>query len=406
MNQFTPFNSLMDMKSQLSPEEFAKSLQKHGDLFWSEDDKMWIVTSYACAKKILASDDFTSDRMSYFKKTFTAGEFKAAEKFFAVVSQMMIMSDPPKHTARKRICFDGFTHQTLSDLEPRITKAINTKLSKCIHKGCIELVNDFAKSIPSIILAEFFHIPESERDLFYECSNHMTQFFGRPSQEIIKIKAVNQSAKQLYDYFNGLIQQRRQRPNNDFLSILIQNQSAFKLSDEEIISQAVMMLVAGQVTTTDQLCNNMYTLISSQTNTNELLTNSLSLNQIIEELTRLDPAVSFIYRLAKKECLIENQKIQKGDVIFISTHAANRDPKEFAQPHQCHFGRTNRRHLSFGFGPHFCLGAKLAQLEMQHCFHALLKQLPNVQFNKHNHPKRKHHSLAFSGFEHMMLQFD
>lgn len=399
--------SLLDMKIKLTPGEYAKYLRDQGDIFWWEKGNFWVVTSHEYAKKILTSDDFTCDRTSFFISRMPNIDLSLIKDFFGVVSKMMVMSDAPQHTARRRICYDGFTNQTLHRLQPLIAKTIDGQILKCLQQGYIELVEDLAKIIPSTILADFFHIPEEERETFYHWSNNMTQFFGGASQYRNEDGIeVNASARNLREYFTDLVEKRRKQPGDDFLSILLKNQQAFDLTDEEIISQAIMMLVAGQVTTTDQMCNNLYTLMTSPGALESLQSGENDMDDAICELNRLDPAVTFIFRVTKQDTQIGDQPIKAGDVIFISSHAINRDPRVFTDPDTCILSRKNNKQLSYGFGAHYCIGAKLAQIEMKNCFTQLLQRLPGLRLMSNEEPKRKHHSLAFSGFERLMLEFD
>ena len=284
----------------------------------------------------MTSDDFTCDRSSFFVSRMPNIDLNLIQDFFGVVGKMMVMSDAPEHTARRRVCYEGFTNQTLSELSTLIHKTITKQIELCIKKGEIEVVEDLAKIIPSTILADFFHIPEEERNQFYEWSNNMTQFFGGASQYRNEDGIeVNNSASSLRNYFVDLIEKRRSNPQQDFLSILLKNQQAFGLNDEEIISQAIMMLVAGQVTTTDQFCNNLYTIMTTPNALNDLQTKNILWKNALDELNRLDPAVTFIFRVTKQDTKIGEQKIKQGDVIFISTHAVNRDPRVFDNPNEC-----------------------------------------------------------------------
>jgi cytochrome P450 len=398
--------SLLDLKIMYPPAMFAEKLREKGDIFWWAPANFWVITSHQYARAILTSDDFTCDRTPFFISRMPNIDLPMIKDFFGVVGKMMVMSDAPAHTARRRICYDGFTNQTLQDLLPKIHRTVTKQIDHIIAKGSLEVVEDLAKIIPSTILADFFHIPEAERQSFYDWSNNMTQFFGGASQYRNEDGIeVNHSAKSLRDYFIDLIKQRRAQPSNDFLSMLLKHQSAFGLDDDEIISQAIMMLVAGQVTTTDQFCNNLYTLLSEPNAYEKLQEDGLDLKDALDELNRLDPAVTFIFRVTANDTLIGDQPIKKGDVIFISTHAVNRDPIVFEDSNTCLLSRKNNKQLSYGFGGHYCIGAKLAALEMKTCLQEMLKRLPNLRFISEDPPVRKHHSLAFSGFERLPLLF-
>lgn len=398
--------SLLDLKIMYPPAIFSEKLREKGDIFWWDRAKFWVITSHQYAKDILTSPDFTCDRTPFFISRMPNIDLPVIKDFFGVVGKMMVMSDPPAHTARRRICYDGFTNQTLESLLPKIHRTVTQQLDKVIAKGSLDVVEDLAKIIPSTILADFFHIPASERQSFYDWSNNMTQFFGGSSQYRNEDGVeVNHSAKSLRDYFVDLIAKRRAHPQDDFLSMLLKHQQAFGLDDDEIISQAIMMLVAGQVTTTDQFCNNIYTLMTEPQALTDLQQHKTDLKTALDELNRLDPAVTFIFRVTARDTVIGHQPVKAGDVIFISTHAVNRDPSAFEQANVCDLSRLNNRQLSYGFGGHYCIGAKLAVMEMQTCLQEMLSRLPNLRLIPTDLPVRKHHSLAFSGFERLPLAF-
>ncbi|VEG92036.1 cytochrome P450 [Legionella spiritensis] len=398
-----PF-TLMQLKQDSTPEEFARQLREMGELFWWEPGKFWVITSYDMAKSVLTSEDYTCDRTPFFISRMPEMDLSLIGDFFKVVSKMMVMSDAPAHTHRRRICYHGFSNGTLEQLKPLIERTIDRQLDEFARGKPMEFVQQLAQTIPSTTLAELFAIPDSERLDFYNWSNNMTQFFGGSTSYFNEdgIK-VNHSARQLYDYFSDLILQRRQKPAQDFLSILLHHQNHFGLTDEEIISQAIMMLVAGQVTTTDQLCNNLYTMLTMPGLWSEMGQNPAQLDSYIEECNRLDPAVTFIFRVTKNDTMLGNQFIEKGKVIFISAHAVNRDPAFFTSPDKVTLQNKTTPHFSYGYGSHFCLGAKLARIEMRSVFKALLQRFPLLRMAQDLPAIRKHHSLSFSGFEQLHL---
>ena len=395
----------MQLKQDSTPEQFSQHLRDKGDIFWWEPGQFWVITSYQLAKQVLTSDDFSCDRSPFFISRMPEMNLSLITDFFKVVSRMMVMSDAPEHTDRRRICYHGFSNNCLDQLKPLINQTISQCLREFTAAQPFDFVSQLAQQIPSVTLAELFAIPDHERLDFYHWSNNMTQFFGGSTSYLDEdgIK-VNHSAQQLYDYFAQLITQRRRQPGQDFLSILLEQQTHFGLSDDEIISQAIMMLVAGQITTTDQLCNNLFILLNTPGLWQEVRNNLSALDAYIEECNRLDPAVTFIFRVTKNETMLGDQLIEKGKVIFISTHAINRDPHCFKQPNEISLQEKQAQHFSYGYGSHFCLGAKLARIEMHSIFKALLEQFPNLCFDGNRSSRRKHHSLSFSGFEQLHLK--
>jgi cytochrome P450 len=398
--------SLLHFKKSLSPQAFSNFLIEQGPVFWWEPDQMWVVTDYDMAKHCLTSQDLTANRAPFFMLGLAKIDLSLMQDFLEIVPQMMVMNDPPEHTARRRICYHGFSNQTLQNLAPLITQTVRSQLEKYKPQGEIEFVEDLAKILPSTVLAHLFNIPEADRPLFYTWTDHMTQFFGSSGEQPLeKVIQTNQSAKELRVYFRDLAKQRRLNPQHDFLSVVLQHQTAFALTEDEIIAQAILMLAAGQITVTDQLCNNLHTLLAQAQAQADIQSGAIEIETALEELTRLDPAVSFIFRLAKHDTVLGKQPIKAGQAIFISTHAVNRNEHIFTQPHECDFSRPPNKTMSYGFGPHYCLGAKLAQLEMSICFQELFTTFKGLRLHPSDLPKRKYESLAFSGFERMMLTF-
>lgn len=392
--------SLMELKKTTTPAEFSAKLQEMGDIFWWPAGNFYVITSYALAKEVLCSGDFSCDRSPFFISRMPQLDLALITDFFKVVGNMMVMSDGNVHQRRRRICYEGFTQHYLQQLIPAIKKSIET----CVPKGLKEF--DFvnlAETIPATTLAEFFAIPVAERRQFYQWANDMTQFFGGSTTYFNEDgMRVNASARALYDYFYQLLQERRRQNKEDFFSALIKNQHHFGLNDEEIIAQAIMMLVAGQITTTDQMCNNLYLLLAEK-HWQQLVAKPEFLAKNLEECNRLDPAVTFIFRVTQEAHQLGGIAIEKGKVIFISTHAVNRDPRMFSHPFQF-TPEDKAKHLSYGYGGHFCIGAKLARLEMELVFSYLLKYFPKLDLAEDKTSLRKHHSLSFSGFTHLFIE--
>jgi cytochrome P450 len=200
-----------------------------------------------------------------------------------------------------------------------------------------------------------------------------------------------------------LIQRRRGGAGNDYVSILLRGQAARGISDEDLISQMIMMFVAGQVTTTDQINNIMYLLAQDPSLQIALRKNPELLENALEEMKRFDPAVTFIFRVCRQDTDLNGHIIKKGEVVFISNHCVNRDLPDIEYPNEINFNR-DFSHFAYGHGQHYCLGAKLGRLEIRLLFEEIFKQLPVLILNSKLESKRDHYSLSFSGFENLFLK--
>lgn len=397
--------SLMSLKTELSPEDFSKALINKGPVFWSEEEKIWVVTDGSFAETVLKRPEFSADRSSFFASRMQHIHPSVVGDFFGVVQKMMVTSDAPQHTARRRLGSYGISDHVLDEFKPNVEKTVDDLLLRLKDKDRFDFVNEIAQELPSIVLAELFSIEQDKRQDFYEWSNNMTQFFGAgqgcPMSHAV---AANESAARLRDFFSALIAERRKNPKKDFLSILVQHQSGLGLDDSEVISQAIMMLVAGKVTTTDQISNNMNTFLVNREAIEAARTSSESLNAAIEEATRLDPAVNFVFRIVKEDTVLVERSVKAGDVVFVSIHAVNRDSRNFSDPHIFSLNRGRNPHFSYGHGAHYCLGARLARIQMNVLFRKLFDEFPRIDFDQSRPSVKKHQSLAFSGFESLPLR--
>ena len=387
-------------KTESFHEDFANYTKSYGDVYYWPQGGFHVVTDIALAKEVLTTSIYSANRASFFISRMPHLDISIIKDFFAVVGRMMVMSDEREHQRRRNAGSQGINEKLLNLYRPKIEAVVAKLLQPLKDDGSIEFVEGVARQLPQTVLADLFCIPESDRDLFNRCSNIMTGFFGGAVEYTNEVgKEVNEAAIAISQYFRGLIDERRENPQDDFFSGMLAVQEEFELDDEDIISQAVMMLVAGQVTTTDQICNNMYLMLKTQGVYQRLQENKGLLATTTEEFKRLDPAVTFLFRVATKDTTLGDQSIAAGETIFIANHAVNRDVSEFKQPEEVNIERKGMKHFAYGHGPHYCMGARLGRLQMSILFGKMLEMFPQLSFDSENLPERDHYSLSFSGFK-------
>jgi cytochrome P450 len=404
--------SLLEMKKRLTPGGYARFLKTKGDVFWWPAGRFFVVTSHHLAKEALKNPALSADRSAFFISRMPNLDLRLIGDFFGVISKMMVMSDNPAHANRRGNASGPFDEKLIEKYRPMVEKSVENLIAKARRTSGgapypteFDFVKEIAEKLPSMVLADLFQIPEEDREHFYRASNNMTQFFGGASRYRNEDGVeVNESAKTLRGFFEKMLEDRKEKRGGDFLSLMLNMQPRFGLTDQEIVSQAIMMLVAGQITTTDQFCNNMFTLLSTPGAADRLRARPELIPTALEELNRLDPGVSYLFRVAKEKTEVGGHAVEPGQTVFISVHAVNRDPEIFAGPDACDLGRQKNPHLADGYGAHYCLGARLARLQMAACFRQLVLGFPNLRLSATKTPVRKHHSLAFSGFESLPLE--
>ncbi len=401
LREGTPF---LDVKRQSSdrdfPQVFADALRSHGETYFWPKGGFHVVTRAADARQVLTSPDFSADRSGFFISRMPDMDLSLIKDFFGIVQKMMVMSDAYEHTRRRQAAGAGLEDQVLDAFARTVEGTVKRLVGSAAGKDRVEFMSEVAVKLPSTVLADLFSIPESDRSDFFRRSNIMTGFFGGASSYQNKDGIeVNEAAIGLRDYFKVLIADRRVRPGHDYVSILLRAMPATGLTEDELVSQLVMMLVAGQVTTTDQIGNIMFQLATRPELRSQLRSDVGLIPAALEEGKRFDPAVTFIFRVARVDTRIGAQPVRAGEVVFIGNHAVNRDLPPEQRPEEFDIRRP-AAHFAYGHGSHYCLGAKLGRLQMRLLFEEIFRSWPDFTLES---SERDHYSLSFSGFQRLEL---
>jgi cytochrome P450 PksS len=243
--------------------------------------------------------------------------------------------------------------------------------------------------------------------MFHQWAMEIARFFGGAIGDPEKAaRAANQAILNHERYFLDLLEQRQRRPGDDVMSLLLQGQAEGRLSAEEVCAQCIGLLAAGQVTTMYQLGNAALALLKNPEQWRRLRDDSGLVRSALEEGLRYDPALQLIQRIAREDLRLRGQTIRKGDLVYLSLGAANRDPEVFAEPDRFDVGRSDNRHLTFGAGPHLCLGMTLARREMEVALGRLVVRMPRLRFDEERPRRRRADSLGFRGLESLPVRFD
>ncbi|MBT5774302.1 MAG: cytochrome P450 [Dehalococcoidia bacterium] len=339
----------------------------------------WILTRYEdCIAVLRDPDTFSSDGLNASGQLGDAIREQRATSALGQV-QTLLTVDPPAHTRLRGVINRAFTPRRVELLRPRI-EAIAQQLLDALPPsgGDFELMTAFAQPLPVIVIAELLGIPSSDRDRFKQWSNKIAATTDLLNAEDAIMEA-REATLELIDYFNDFIQARRDEPRDDLISALVAAQSTEEqLTHEEILAFAILLLVAGNETTTNLIGNGTLALLDNPEAFESLRSQPNYLPAAIEEMLRYDSPVQGVVRIARRDTTLGTQQIAQGDLLMLMLGAANRDPQQFDDPDRFDASREANRHLSFGLGPHFCLGAPLARLEAEVAFTLLLQRFPNI----------------------------
>jgi cytochrome P450 len=381
-------------------------LRREEPVHWSEPVGAWIVTSHALVMQGLREPALSNERSKCFVQAQLGEQAGLAADFERVVSAMMLMQDGSDHHRLRVLGNHGFVPSLLRRVRPSIEQLVDELLDEVTPRGSMDIVADLAQPLPAYVIAAMFDLPKEDRQLFQAASDAMAKFFGGTlGDKVADARAANSAALELEAFYHDLLKQRRNQPAGDLMSLFIAGQEAGKLTPEEVCCQCVLLLVAGHVTTIDQLANAVYALATHPEQWQLLQQSPDLLSAAIEEVLRFDGAVPFVNRVAVRECRLGDRTIQEGQLVYLSMLAANHDPAVFPEPHRFDVRRPAQPNLAFGHGPHICLGANLARLELSVGLSKMAARFPKLRLDSSRPAVRQCASLSFRGFQSLPVLF-
>ena len=298
----------------------------------------------------------------------------------------MLDMDPPDHTRLRALVSKAFTPRAVARLQPRIQAVCDDLLDAVQAQGRFDLMETLAFPLPVIVIAEMLGVPPQDRDWF-KTSSHDAALSIEPSLSRSQIRRVQIAFEELREYFRGLIEERRQRPQDDMISALLAAEEAGdKLSREELLMTLMLLLVAGHETTRNLIGNGMLALLKHPDQLRRLRDEPDLMESAVHEVLRYDSPVQMDGRIAREDVEFGGKRIRKGQRIIGLIGAANRDPEAFPQPDQLDIGRQQTSHIAFGRGIHHCLGSSLALLEGRIAFASLLRRFASIQLAREPEP--------------------
>jgi cytochrome P450 len=288
--------------------------------------------------------------------------------------------DPPRHRKLRNLVSQAFTPRVVEQMAPRIAEITNQFLDERAAKGEMDLIRDLAAPLPITVIAELLGVPAEDRDRFREWSDTLMGSADPDSLDMMNdalIQAVAPTMQEMYDYLRVYCQDRRRHPREDMISRLTTAEvDGQQLDDDEILGFVSLLLLAGNVTTTILLGNAIYCLDGHPDAMKTLLADMSLLPSTIEEVLRYRAPFTMTVRVTKTPVTIRNVTIPERQLVNVWLISANYDKNHFSDPQHFDIRRTPNRHMTFGHGIHFCIGAPLARLEGRIALNILLQRFP------------------------------
>lgn len=375
-------------------------LRSNEPIFWSAENDYWLLTRYADIASLIQNPNLSSNRMSAHASRMPEQAKVHFAPFLTAVSSWMLMIDPPDHTRLRGIVSKAFTPRVVENMRALIQQLVDDMLARVQAQNRMELMADLANPLPAMVIAAMLGVPGSDQPQFKAWSDDISMALGgidsaRSREELFALYEIAQkSYLALSSYFKEKVADLRIKPQENLLSALIQaEEQGDRLTENELFANCVLLLIAGHETTTNLIGNGVLALLKNPDEQETLRLKPELIVTAVEEMLRYDSPVQKMGRIALTDIPIAGKEILQGQLICFGFAAANRDPEQFALPQQLDVTRQPNRHLAFGHGLHYCVGAALARVEGQIVINTILRRLPKLRLENEKLEWRRNFTL-------------
>lgn len=346
-----------------------RRLQDEDPVQWSDKWNCWVVTRYDDVRACLQDARRFSNvgRITgLFQRNFDSAQLAQLRPLIDHYSHGLINIDPPGHTRIRRLLHAMFRPPTIERYRELVQGFVDGVVAKALAERNLQVVRDFAHPLPVHVIARLFGVPVADVPLFTQWSAGIVRFMQSPSPDFELCQHSQQALLELRSYLRQGIIERQSEPRHDLLSLMVHARSeGDRLTEDEILGTAVTILLGGHETTTRLLTTTLLELCRHPDQQEQLRRNPALGETAVEEFLRFAGPFQRDQRVVAEETEVGGKAMRPGDVILMMLAAANRDPRQFSEPDKFDLSRSPNRHVAFGFGPHICLGAPLARLEMR-----------------------------------------
>ncbi|MBV8290406.1 MAG: cytochrome P450 [Mycobacterium sp.] len=373
---------LLDAANRADPYPVYKQFRDRGPMRLP-DSNLIVFSSYRECDEVLRHPASSTDRL---KSTIAQRLFAQNGIVRPPGPPMFLFLDPPDHTRLRKLVSKAFVPKVVNELQPAIAEQVDGLLDRIAERGRFDVISDLAYPLPVTVICRLLGVPLEDQPKFSNASALLAQaldpFFAITGEPAAGMEERWRAGQWLREYLHDLIGQRRAHPGDDLMSRLVAvEESGDQLTEGEIVSTCNLLLIAGHETTVNLIANAILAMLRHPTQWAALGADADRASAVIEETLRYDPPVQLVARIATDDMSIGDTRIAKGDSMLLLLAAAQHDPAEFERPEAFDPDRNAFRHLAFGKGLHYCLGAPLARLEAAVALSAVTARFPEARLD-------------------------
>ncbi|MFY0566773.1 cytochrome P450 [Archangium lansingense] len=376
---------LVSLEAAQNAQPLYHRLRTQDPIHWSPQLQGWVLTRHADISNALRDSRMVAGPMTGQFERLPEDARKALMPLRDAVNMWMGHTTNEGHLRFQSLLKRYFTPRTVENLRPRIQAITDSLLDAAVAKGgSIDLVQDLAIPLPSSVIAEMLGVPLTDEYMLQRWSKDLTAIFS--AFDVQQLLQSQKSVMEMMNYMRDVLAQHRRAPSENILEVFMRAQAEGLVSEEEILSNCVLLLFAGHETTARLISRGMVLLFDHPEQFAKLREDASLIPQAVEEMLRFGDVVGFITRLTVAPVELAGQAMQQFQMVYLALAAANRDPAVFPEPDRFDITRKASKHVAFGFGSFYCLGAALARLEAHVFFETLLRRFPNVRPAKGTQP--------------------
>ena len=367
-----------------NPYPLARELREHDPVHWSAEFGAFVLTRYADVAASLHDPRLAADRLWALDRLQEFG-MEHLRPLFTTMRRMFLFRDPPDHTRLRKIMNRAFTKPSVEGWRTETRRRLDELIDRAAPSGRMEVLADLAQPLPLFVIRVVLGIPPEAEPQLRRWSNDISRFFGTFVHTHRLLNAVQASVLEFTAYLEALLEEKRRstEPGADLLSALVHDR-ADALTSEEVIANAILLVAAGHVTTTDLIGNSTVALLREPALADAVRARGSTpgfMELAVEELLRCESPVQMTARLVRQDLEIGGRQIRAGQCVVLWLGAANRDPARFPDPDRLDLARADNKHVAFGAGAHFCIGAPLARMQAQLVLPTLFTRFPDLRMD-------------------------